>query len=101
MGKRKYGAGEFSPEQYKNNNEWGIARITQHLRDNGFEVVDKEVEDYDVDILAYKNGKQYRYEERSTILGARMVFITLLYVEKRKQYSTATQKKYIKRSTDN
>lgn len=62
MPKRKYAAGEFSPEQYKNNNEWGIARITKHLRDNGFTVVDKEVEDYDVDILAYKNGKEYRYE---------------------------------------
>jgi len=58
----KYKAGQFSPEQYASNNEWGIARITKHLRDNGFEVVDKEIEDYDVDIIATKDGKEFRYE---------------------------------------
>jgi hypothetical protein len=85
-------------------------------------VVDKEVEDYDVDILAYKNGKpsigmkrrlrlvirltelmttsliQFLswVEKRSTILGARMDFTMLLYVQRLKPYVLAHSEEIFK-----
>ena len=60
--KKKYGARAFSEESYKNNDEWGISRIKRHLIESGFEVVDKDEEDYDVDIIATKDGNEFKYE---------------------------------------
>lgn len=93
---RKYKAGEFSKEQYDTNDAWGIQRITKHLRDNGFTVVDKEVEDYDVDILAYKNGKEFRYEaEVKTGYPFTSVddynFNTVSFLGRKKKYHTRSE----------
>lgn len=60
--KRKYEAQKFSRESYEMNDQWGIDKITRYLTARNFFVWDKEVEDYDVDILAEKNGKIFRYE---------------------------------------
>ena len=59
---RKFKAGEFSPHQYKVNNEWGISRVITHLKRKGFEIIEKEEEDYQIDIEAVKDGKTYYYE---------------------------------------
>jgi hypothetical protein len=60
--RRKFKAGEFSEHQYKTNNEWGIERVTKFLESRDFLVWDKDIEDYDVDIVAEKNGKLFYYE---------------------------------------
>ena len=62
MRNRKYSGGKFSPEQYKNCNDFGISRITNYLKSRGYNVHEKEEEDYDVDIVAEKDGKIFKYE---------------------------------------
>lgn len=62
MSRRKYKAGEFSKEQYKANDKWGIDRVTKFLVSRGFDIETKEEEDYQVDIVAEKEGKIYFYE---------------------------------------
>lgn len=52
---------KFVQRSYNINNQSGIGKFTPFLESKGFTVPDKE-EDYNVDIFAYKNGKEYRFE---------------------------------------
>ena len=54
-------AGDFRKDDYKHYNEYAINLIAKYLSKRGFTVLNKE-EDYGVDILAYKNGEEYRIE---------------------------------------
>lgn len=52
---------KFVQRSYNINNQSGIGKFTPFLESKGFTVPDKE-EDYNVDIFAYRNGKEYRFE---------------------------------------
>lgn len=55
------GAGKFVKELYDKFNDTGIERIAHYADLKGYTVVDKE-EDYKVDIIAHKEGKERRVE---------------------------------------
>lgn len=54
-------SGAFRKEDYKKYNEYAINLITKYLVKKGFTVPDKE-EDYGIDMIAYKDGEEYRIE---------------------------------------
>ena len=52
---------KFVRASYDKNNNSGISRFIPYLKKKGFSVPYKE-EDYNVDVIAYKNGVEYRFE---------------------------------------
>jgi len=54
-------AGKFRQDDYDKFNDISIKKVCDYLIEKGFSVPDKE-EDYDIDIIAYKNNEQYRIE---------------------------------------
>jgi Holliday junction resolvase len=52
----------FIQESYDTYNQKGIKLLSDYLVSRGFELVAKEKEDYNIDIIAYKNGKKYLFE---------------------------------------
>lgn len=54
-------AGKFRQDDYDKFNDTSIKKVCDYLIEKGFSVPDKE-EDYDIDIIAYKNNVQYRIE---------------------------------------
>ncbi len=54
-------AGKFRQDDYDKFNDISIKKVCDYLIEKGFSVPDKE-EDYDIDIIAYKNNVQYRIE---------------------------------------
>jgi hypothetical protein len=55
-------AGIFRKDSYDLNNDSAISKVQKYLEDNGFTVEEKEVEDYDIDVIANKDGLEYRIE---------------------------------------
>lgn len=55
-------AGIFRKDSYDLNNDSAISKVQKYLQDNGFDVEDKAIEDYDIDVIAYKDGVKYRIE---------------------------------------
>jgi len=60
--KNKFEGGVFSEKEYNRSNQWGIDKVAQYLKLNGYSIIEKDVEDYDVDITATKNGKTFLFE---------------------------------------
>lgn len=54
-------AGKFRQDDYDKFNDISIKKVCNYLIKKGFSVPDKE-EDYNIDIIAYKNNVQYRIE---------------------------------------
>ena len=52
----------FIQESYDTYNQKGIKLLSDYLVSRGFELIAKEKEDYNIDIIAYKNGKKYLFE---------------------------------------
>lgn len=52
---------EFVQQSYNINNQSGIEKMIPYLISNGYDVPHKE-EDYGVDIIAFKNGVEHRFE---------------------------------------
>ena len=53
----KYPARKFVQESYDKNDGWAKERVANLLKSKGYEVIVSEVEDYNIDITAKKNGK--------------------------------------------
>lgn len=60
--KNRFEGGVFSENEYNRFNQWGIDRVAQYLKEKGYAIVEKDTEDYDVDITAVKNGKTFLFE---------------------------------------
>ncbi len=54
-------AGEFRQDDYNQYNDISIKKVSDYLIQKGFTVPHKD-EDYDIDIVAYKNNIEYRIE---------------------------------------
>jgi hypothetical protein len=54
-------AGKFREDDYNKYNDASIKKVSDYLIKEGFNVPHKE-EDYDIDIIAYKNNIEYRIE---------------------------------------
>ena len=54
-------AGEFRQDDYNEYNDISIKKVSDYLIEKGFTVPYKD-EDYDIDIVAYKNNIEYRIE---------------------------------------
>jgi hypothetical protein len=55
----KYSAGKFVQSAYDRDDRWGILIVTEWLKSFGsrFEIIEKEKEDYKVDLVAFDNEK--------------------------------------------
>lgn len=60
--KNKFEGGIFSEKEYNRSNQWGIDRVAEYLKSNGYTIIEKDTEDYDVDITATKGGKTFLFE---------------------------------------
>lgn len=54
-------AGKFREDDYNKYNDLSIKKVSNYLIKKGFDVPHKD-EDYDIDIIAYKNNIEYRIE---------------------------------------
>jgi len=54
----------FDYKDYLNNNDYGIKKFEQHLKNNGFTIIkgSENAEDYEIDIIAAFNKKAYLFE---------------------------------------
>jgi hypothetical protein len=53
---------KFVKQSYDRSDQWAIAKVKEHLVKNGYEIVEKGAEDYDLDIKAVKDGLVEYYE---------------------------------------
>lgn len=58
----KYPGRKFSKKDYDKNNDWGMAVLKDVLVARGYEIVGKDQEDYDIDIVAVRNGQAEFFE---------------------------------------
>ena len=59
---RRTKAGVFRQDSYDKNDKFAIDRIKKYLLKNNFTIKEKKTEDFDIDIIAYKNKIKYRIE---------------------------------------
>jgi hypothetical protein len=55
-------AGNFVQESYDENNSFAIEILSKHLISKGYSIEEKLKEDFDVDIIAFKDGKKKLFE---------------------------------------
>ncbi len=55
-------AGKFVMESYIENNDYAINIMKMFLLKHGYKIKEKLYEDYDIDILAEKNNKEFLFE---------------------------------------
>lgn len=60
--KNKFEGGIFSEKEYNRSNQWGIDKVAEYLKNSGYTILEKDTEDYDVDITAVKDGKTFLFE---------------------------------------
>lgn len=60
--KNKFEGGIFSEKEYNRSNQWGIDKVAEYLKGKGYKIIEKDTEDYDVDITATKDGKTFLFE---------------------------------------
>ena len=46
----------FVKKSYDRSDQWAISKVKDHLIKNGYRVIEKEAEDYEVDIKAIKDN---------------------------------------------
>ena len=55
-------AGIFRKDSYNSNNDWAIDKVINYLEKKGYMVEYKDQEDFDIDIICYKNTLKYKVE---------------------------------------
>ena len=55
-------AGVFRKDSYDENDKFAINRIQKYLSKKNFIIEEKKQENFDIDIVAYRNGLKYRIE---------------------------------------
>ena len=55
-------AGKFRQDSYDENDKFAINKIQKYLLKKNFIIEEKDQEDFDIDIIAYKDGLKYRIE---------------------------------------
>jgi hypothetical protein len=53
---------KFVKKSYDRSDDWAVSKVKEHLSNNGYTVIPKESEDYELDIKAVKNAVTEYYE---------------------------------------
>lgn len=59
---KKTKAGVFRQDSYNSNNDWAIKKVIKYLKNKGYKCEFREVEDFDIDVICYKDNIKYRVE---------------------------------------
>ena len=84
-------AGVFRKDSYDENDKFAINRIQKYLSKKNFIIEEKKQENFDIDIVAYRNGLKYRIEAEVkntffTDLDS-FPFNTVSFLGRKKKYS--------------
>ena len=84
-------AGVFRQDSYDENDKFAINKIKKYLLKNNFIIEEKEQEDFDIDIISYKDGLKYRIEAevKNTFFtdSDSYPFNTVSFLGRKKKYS--------------
>jgi len=84
-------AGKFRQDDYDQNDNFAINKIQKYLLKNNFIIEEKDQEDFDIDIIAHKDGLKYRIEAevKNTFFtdSDSYPFNTVSFLGRKKKYS--------------